>query len=191
MSDTKRLGQKIQSLCETKQITLDDLAERCSLTPAMIDKILEGKYIPSIGTLVRISRCLGERLGTLLDDQENLGPVIHRKNDSAESLGFTDKEKPEHSDMEVFPMAARKSGRHMEPFIIDLKPSSGNDIQLSNHEGEEFMYVLSGSVEINYGKDTYIISAGDSIYYDSVINHNVHSLNNTDATVLAVVYAPY
>ncbi|MGE5363724.1 MAG: helix-turn-helix domain-containing protein [Bacteroidota bacterium] len=191
MSDAKILGQKIQSLCETKKITLDELAERCSITPQMIGKILEGQYIPSIGMLVRISRCLGERLGSLMDDQVHLGPVVHRKNESDQALGFTDKEKPVHSDMDAFPIAASKSGRHMEPFIIEMKPSSGEEIRLSNHEGEEFIYVLSGAVEIFYGSDTYVITEGDSIYYDSIIDHNVHSLGEKEARVLAVLYAPY
>ena len=149
MSDTIRLANKIRSLCETKQITADELAERCGFTPQMIEKIFEGKFIPSIGTLVRISRILGVRLGTLLDDQENLGPVVHRKNDPVQPLGFTDKEKPEHSDLDVMPLAASKSGRHMEPFIIDLKPSSSREIKFSNHartrQGIPTFSALNGS----------------------------------------------
>ena len=79
----------------------------------------------------------------------------------------------------------------MEPFIVDIIPSSESDFVQSSHEGEEFIYVLAGSIEINYGKSVYTLSEGDSIYYDSVVDHHVHSANKSPAKILAVVYAPY
>jgi quercetin dioxygenase-like cupin family protein len=78
----------------------------------------------------------------------------------------------------------------MEPFIIDVHPGSGK-VNPSSHEGEEFIYVLSGQIEVLYGKDSFTLSTGDSIYYDSVISHHVHAVGTEDAKILAVVYAPY
>ena len=49
---------------------------------------------------------------------------------------------------------------------------------------------MEGTIEINYGKDTYQLSAGDSIYYDSIVPHHVHSYNNQNAQILAVVHIP-
>lgn len=191
MSDIKLAGQKIKALCEMKNISTAELAERCALSPVLLEKMMAGEYFPSIGTLVRISRCLGERLGTLLDDQQNLGPVIYRKEVTVKPLGDTDKQKAGHLDLDIYPLAASKSGRHMEPFLIHLKPSLEQEIAFSSHEGEEFIYVLEGRVQISYGNDVYVVSAGESIYYDSVVTHNVHSMDNQPATVLAVVYAPF
>jgi quercetin dioxygenase-like cupin family protein len=79
----------------------------------------------------------------------------------------------------------------MEPFLIDIASSSGVDFILSTHEGEEFIYVLEGIVEINYGKNTYILEEGDSIYYDSIVAHHVHAGAGSTAKILAVVYTPY
>ena len=56
---------------------------------------------------------------------------------------------------------------------MEIEPSKESDYKLSSHEGEEFIYVLEGSVEINYGKDVYLLNNGDSIYIDSVVLHNV------------------
>lgn len=78
----------------------------------------------------------------------------------------------------------------MEPFIVEIEPSKESDYKLSSHEGEEFIYVLEGSIEINYGKDVYQINKGDTIYLDSIISHNIHSANNQPAKILAVVYTP-
>ena len=79
----------------------------------------------------------------------------------------------------------------MEPFIVDIIPSSGSDFAQSSHEGEEFIYVLAGTIEINYGKTIYTLSEGDSIYYDSVVDHNVHAAKDSTAKILAVIYASF
>ena len=79
----------------------------------------------------------------------------------------------------------------MEPFIIDIQPSEEKEFTLSAHEGEEFIYVMEGVVEIAYGKTTYTLNEGDSIFYDSIVNHHVHGGNNKAAKILAVVYTPF
>jgi quercetin dioxygenase-like cupin family protein len=78
----------------------------------------------------------------------------------------------------------------MEPFVIDIHSSPEESHKLSSHEGEEFIYVLSGEIEIFYGKDVHRLNAGDSIYYDSIVPHDVHVPGKEDARILAVVYAP-
>lgn len=79
----------------------------------------------------------------------------------------------------------------MEPFLIDIDSASENGYQLSTHEGEEFLYVLEGQIEVIYGKNNYVIGEGESIYYDSIVEHNVHAYNQSKARILAVVYTPY
>ena len=78
----------------------------------------------------------------------------------------------------------------MEPFIVEIEPSSLPDYKLSSHEGEEFIFVLDGSVEINYGKEIYLLNQGDSIYLDSIVAHNVHAGGDAPAKILAVIYYP-
>ncbi len=73
--------------------------------------------------------------------------------------------------LDFFSLAAGKAARHMEPFIITVHP--GEDRELSEHEGEEFMYVLDGTIEVEYGKDLYTLTQGDSIYLDSIVPHQV------------------
>ena len=51
-------------------------------------------------------------------------------------------------------------------------------------------HFLEGYVEINYGKNTYVLEKGDSIYYDSIVKHHVHGYNGQKARILAVVYTP-
>jgi uncharacterized cupin superfamily protein len=78
----------------------------------------------------------------------------------------------------------------MEPFLIDIHPGSAQGVRPSTHEGEEFIYVLSGEIEVLYGKDIYRLKTGDCIYYDSIVPHHVHSARDAEAKVVAVIYAP-
>ena len=159
-----------------------------------IDQIsrIEGNIdFPSLAPLIKIARILGVRLGTFLDDQTEIGPVICRKGDHENSISFSNNATKARKHMEYCSLSKEKSGRHMEPFLIDIASSDGVDFTLSTHEGEEFIFVLEGGVEINYGKDTFILEAGDSIYYDSIVAHHVHAANGGTAKILGVVYTPY
>lgn len=191
MSEIKNVGEKITSIRQQKSITIDELAERCGFTTIMMVKIEENETIPSLGHLIKVARALGVRLGTFLDDMDQLGPVVTRKGEVKKGTSFSNKASSTRLNLDFFPLASDKSGRHMEPFIVDINPSTSSDFVQSSHEGEEFIYVLSGKIEIKYGKDIYALSEGDSIYYDSVVDHHVHAADESSAKILAVVYAPF
>lgn len=186
----KELGKKIKEFREFRQISLDDLALRANLDKSQLEKIEEKGVIPSLGHLIKISRALGVRIGTFLDDQDQVGPVIVRAGEEKSSHSFSTKNESARNHLNFFSLAQDKTGRHMEPFIVEIEPSADPDYKLSSHEGEEFIYVLEGSIEVNYGKDVFQIEKGDTIYLDSIVAHNVHAAQNKPAKILAVVYTP-
>ncbi len=193
MGNNKVIGAKIRSIRESKQLTIPEVAKRSGLSTEQVERIENNVDFPSLAPLIKIARVLGVRLGTFLDDQSELGPVICRKKDSTEenSISFSNNATVSHKHMEYHSLSQDKSGRHMEPFLIDIAPSKKADFILSTHEGEEFIYVLQGIVEINYGKNVYILEEGDSIYYDSIVAHHVHAANGSPARILGVIYTPY
>jgi len=184
------IGKKIKEFREFRQISPEDLALKSNLSTEQLKKIEEKGIMPSLGPLIRISRALGVRIGTFLDDQGQLGPVVVRAGEGISGVSFSTKDEKTREHLNFFSLAQDKTGRHMEPFIVEIEPAKESDYKLSTHEGEEFLYVLEGSVEINYGKDIYLINKGDSIYLDSVVEHNVHAAENKPARILAVVYTP-
>jgi transcriptional regulator with XRE-family HTH domain len=191
MGTVKNVGKKIEAIRIQKNITLEQLAERCGFSTDMMTIIEQDKSIPSLGHLIRVARVLGVRLGTFLDDMDNLGPVVTRNNTLKQGESFSNKNSSTSAHLEFYPMAGDKSGRHMEPFIVNISPSAPTDFSQSSHEGEEFIYVLNGNIEISYGKNSYLLKEGDSIYYDSLIDHHVHTADQFPAKILAVVYAPF
>jgi transcriptional regulator with XRE-family HTH domain len=186
-----RIGTKITTLRQSLQLSQEDLAERCDCDLAVIQGLEDGQIAPSLAPLIKVTRALGVRLGTLLDDDTHVGPVVTRK-DHAEEVARL-KSLATSSDggvLDFFSLAEGKNSRHMEPFMITVNPAVAGAHSLSSHEGEEFVFVMSGEIEIEYGKDLYVLLAGDSIYYDSIVPHQLRAHSDTAARILAVVYAP-
>ena len=188
---TANIGEKIRQFREMRMISLEDLALNANLDVAQIRKIEEEGTVPSLGPLIRIARALGVRIGTFLDDVGQVGPVVVRAGAEKSTISFASSDPATRQHLNFFSLAADKAGRHMEPFIVEIQPGRESDYKLSSHEGEEFLYVLEGEIEINYGKEIYRLSQGDSIYYDSIVAHNVHSGSGKAARILAVVYTPF
>jgi len=191
MDKTRIVGEKIKTLREAKQISLADLVERTGLAYEQIERIENNVDIPSLAPLIKIARALGVRLGTFLDDQDGNGAVVCRKEEHSDNtISFSNNAMTARTHMQYHSLSAAKSDRHMEPFIIDIEVTENTDYELSSHEGEEFIYVMDGAVEISYGKKNHVIEAGDSIYYDSIVPHHVHGFKGQAAKILAVVYTP-
>ena len=190
MTDKNALGGKVRTIRESRSMSVEQLADRADLDADHVKQIESGSLIPSLSPLIRIARALGVRLGTFLDDQEQMGPVISRVGAHEAVVRFSGRNRSGHSDLDFFSLAANKTGRHMEPFLIDIHPLSAKEAQASTHEGEEFIFVLTGDVEIEYGREKYLLHPGDSIYYDSIVPHHVHSAGDKEAKVIGVVYAP-
>jgi transcriptional regulator with XRE-family HTH domain len=185
------VGEKIKQIREMKKVSIEELAERCGMEIGMVQKIEQDKNIPSLAPLIKIARALGVRLGTFLDDSNSYGPVVVRSGEHHKGARFTSQSSEAREHLNFFSLAYDKAGRSMEPFIVEIEPGLQSDYMLSSHEGEEFIYVLDGEIEINYGKETYTLTKGDSIYLDSIVLHNVHAANKNSARILAVVYAPF
>ncbi len=193
MTNNNYVGSKIKGIRESKNISIEEVAERSGLSMEQIASIETDQTLPSLGPLIKIARALGVRLGTFMDDNDAIGPVVCRAADRERdrSISFSNGATDSRKHMEYHPLAQQKAGRHMEPFIIDIHPTEENNFQLSAHEGEEFIYVMEGEIELEYGKEVYHLHEGDSIYYDSIVKHHLHGAPGKAAKILALVYIPF
>jgi len=197
MAATKKTpGKRIVELCKTYSVSMEELSERSGVPIELIRQIEEEEHIPDLAPLVKISRALGVRLGTLMDDHEELGPVITKAGTAGDTARFItglpgtipQAQDNEHHGLTFRALAPDKSGRHMEPFIVDIEPDA--EQEKSTHEGEEFIYVLAGNLAVDYGSTFTVIHEGDSVYYDSIVPHRVVSADNKPVKILAVIYTP-
>jgi transcriptional regulator with XRE-family HTH domain len=190
MDSNKIVGDRIKSLRESKSMSIEELAKKAELSVEQVKRIEEDIDLPSLSPLIKISHALEVRLGTFFDDQSASGPVICRKNQYGDTISFSNNATRSRKNMEYHSLSASKNDRHMEPFIIDVQPTEKDDYVLSTHEGEEFIFILEGTMELVYGKSTYLLEVGDSVYYDSIIPHHIHGYQGQAAKILAVIYTP-
>lgn len=189
MPTENKVSQRITSLMEQHGLTIENLSERTGLTIDFLENLKNNSVFPSLGPLLKIARALGVRLGTFMDDQISTAPIITTKNGRKQELSML-RGKDAPVEFSYYSLGKGKNDRHMEPFFIEVFPESAKDTKLSSHEGEEFIVVVSGSVKIVYGDQTSILNAGDSIYYNSIMPHNVSCYGDEKAEIYAVLYFP-
>ena len=189
--DENKLGKKITTLREAHHLTAQDLADRCQCDLAVIEGLEAGEVPASLAPLIKITRALGVRLGTLMDDDENLGPAYIDVEQMHEVERTKSLETTSGGDLSYFSLAAGRPSRHMDPFVITVDPTGETDHELVGHEGEEWLFGVEGQIEIEYGKgNIYVLGPGESIYYDSIVPHQVRAHDGQKAKFLAVVYEP-
>jgi quercetin dioxygenase-like cupin family protein len=76
----------------------------------------------------------------------------------------------------------------MEPLFVEFQPLETGDMIFSTHEGEEFVYLLEGSLEFRSHERTEILAPGDAIYFESDVSHAFRGLDNKAATAIVVVW---
>jgi transcriptional regulator with XRE-family HTH domain len=185
---SEKLGARIRTYRERKNLSREELAQRSGLSLDMINALEEQDLYPSLGPLLKVTRALGLRLGTFMDDAGSTDPLIVRKDQRKQGLAMHTSGHGEA--LRFYSLGKGKADRHMEPFFIEILPESAADKSLSSHEGEEFIVVHKGKLEVVYAKQTYVLQAGDSIYLNSVVPHWVGCNGDEPAEIYAVLYFP-
>lgn len=187
--DTTKVGGRIRAYRERKNMSLEEFCQRTGTSVEFLAGVESGAIAPPLGPLVKIARALGQRLGTFLDDQITADPHIVRAGERQQQA-MTITPAGEKAAYDYYSLGQGKSDRHMEPFFIVIDPSSEEETQLSGHEGEEFIVVISGRLRVVYGKQDQILEPGDSVYFNSVVPHLVCSAGGEKTEIFAVIYVP-
>jgi quercetin dioxygenase-like cupin family protein len=188
MTDSS-IGKRIKTIRDLKEMELTELSSRTGLETDYLQSLEEDGIAPALGPLLKVSRALGTRLGTFIDDRMSKDPLVIRHSERQEEMGpMRGTDKP--ASLRFYSLGKGKTDRHMEPFFVEIQPGPSTDDHFSSHEGEEFIIVVSGQLQVIYGQETYHLNPGDSIYYNSVVPHSVSCLGEEPAGIYAVIYSP-
>lgn len=184
-----RVGEKIKVLRERKGLSLKDLADSTGFSTALLSQMENHLVSPSLGTMIKLARAMGVKVGDFLGETEGEPFTIVRKDERKNVSRFASKDGVKYG-YSYESLGFDKKDRHMEPFIVTLEPATVKAMKTSVHEGEEFIFVLEGEMEVILGNHTDVLYPGDSIYYDSTISHRVQCHQDKITRILAVLYAP-
>ena len=175
------IGSKIRELRNQKGLTQEELADRCELSKGFISQLENDLTSPSIATLVDILQCLGTSLKDFFNDTED-EQIVFRNEDFFEKIDAELNNKIEW----IIPNAQKNM---MEPIRVTLEPN-GSTYPDQPHEGEEFGYVLSGTVTIIIGNRCIKAKKGEAFYYTPNSEHYIKACGKTGAAFLWISTPP-
>ena len=187
MSKESSVGKRIRTYREKLDMSVFDLAQKSGIDEKVINSIEKGQVLPALGVLTKLSRALGQRLGTFMDDQFKPDPIITRAKDL--EANAVAKEGTNVLGYASHSLALGKPDRHMDPFRIEFAANGVDEV--SSHEGEELIICISGEVELTYGNEKSVLKVGDTAYYNSVVRHGLRALGGKPASVYGVVFMPF
>jgi transcriptional regulator with XRE-family HTH domain len=178
------VGARLRFLRQQQNITLEQLSTRSGLTKSFLSKVERGISVPSISTAKSLAESFGLTVSQLLGEQQSENSVCLVRR--GERRSFMKTSGPNGYDYEM--IAGAKQYKRMEPYIM-RPPMRFQDGRKFDHLGEEFMFVLAGSIEVELAGKTYELNRGDSLYFDSHFSHRTRSLGGRNAEVLVVITA--
>ncbi|MGQ9656185.1 MAG: helix-turn-helix domain-containing protein [Thermodesulfobacteriota bacterium] len=180
------LGQRIKAIRHQRGLSLQDLSSRTGIQIQLLEEVERDEYTPPLGELIRLGKALEMKMGYFISPAAARPYTVVRSHERQTVARFASGDEAHHGYV-YESLAAEKEGRMMEPFIVTMHPS---DVQeMSSHDGQEFIYVLEGSMEVALGEVKEILGPGDAIYYDSTQPHLVKCHGEQVTKILAVLYA--
>ena len=154
---------------------------------AALAEIEDDAASPPLGTLIKLGKALGMKLGTLIAGGEDRPYTVVRAAERPSMSRFAS-QKGSAYGYSYEALAPKKKNRSMEPFLVTLNKAD-DKVEPSSHDGEEFIFVLDGSMEALVGPAREVLGPGDSIYYDSSEPHLLRPVGEEPARILAVIFS--
>jgi transcriptional regulator with XRE-family HTH domain len=171
------LGSKIRSLRQRLLLTLDEAASRAGISTPFLSQIERGLARPSVATLMAIARVLGVEIQYLLDAPREERYVA--RGDQLTFFGFAD------ADKRFARLTQVTEGGRMEALLVRIPAGKRLD-EITARAGEQFWYVLSGTVTLTLEGKTYAFREGDSAHYDSTDAHRWENTGEREALLMWV-----
>lgn len=166
-----RIGDRIRMLRLNQKRTLQEIADASELSRSMISKIETNKTVPSVAALVKVAKALATNISNLLEHDAFLNAIITTRQKAGDNLTSTDK------GYLIYPYASEYHEKKMQPFLFVAKKGEVKQHELS-HEGEEFIYIISGQMKMQVGEVEYLLKTGDSLYFNSTQKHGIMPVSN-------------
>ncbi|MBQ6922262.1 MAG: cupin domain-containing protein [Clostridia bacterium] len=174
------MGMRLSDLREIKGLTKQEIAEKLEMSVTEYDEYENGKRDFSFSFMLSVATILGVDVMNLLSGQT---PKLSDCAMVKKGQEFFIKKEGVYDYKHL---AYTFKNKKAEPFFVTVEPHE-EDKDLHTHEGQEFNFVLSGSMRLTVGNITYDLNKGDSVYFNSKIPHGIKVLGDEPVKFLAVV----
>ena len=176
------IGSKIKRLRVRLGLTQEELAARTELTKGFISQLERDITSPSIATLMDILEALGTNVSEFFSDREDDGVMVYAADDM-----FIKED--EEAGVTIRWLVTNAQKNALEPILVTLRPGASTEPD-DPHEGEEFGYVLSGTITLLCGEQKHRVRRGDAFYFRPTGVHYLTNSGKTEGKVLWVSTPP-
>lgn len=177
-----KIGEKLRRLRMLRGLTQEELADRCELSKGFISQVERDLASPSIATLTDMLESLGSSLNSFFNDKE-AEKIVYTSQD----MFIKEAEETLHGSITWLVNDAQKNS--MEPILVEMA-EGGETQMLPPHDGEEFGFVLTGSIQIVIGDKRHKAKAGDSFCIHPHAPHQLKNAGKSKAKVLWISTPP-
>jgi transcriptional regulator with XRE-family HTH domain len=179
----KRIGERIKHLRLKKSMGLVELGRHTGLSASFLSQLETGRVVPTLRNLARIAMVFSKDLNYFFEPEPQTLFRIHRGKDRVR-LPQSGAQDPAYYFESLGYMVP---DRQLDPYFAEFLPAKpGRDPRAHQHFGCEFLYLLSGQLNIRHGETTHTILQGDAIYFDASTIHSYECPATTPATALIV-----
>jgi len=184
-----QIGLKIRRLRQERRLTLQDLADATGLSKPLLSQIENEQVIPPISTLLRIAKAFKVQLQTFFQEEGSSEKCILVRAGESRRLHRRPNLEGALPPYTYHSLAYGKKNRNLEPFLVEFEARQWSEELQVSHEGEEFLFLLEGELELHYGEKVMTMGPGDSVYYDSSEPHGYVALGTVRPRAVAVLYS--
>lgn len=184
-----QIGFKVRRLRQEKRLTLQALSDRSGLSKPLLSQIENNQVIPPIATLLRISNALKIDISTFFQEEGGEDNCIVVRADERKKLKRRVAASEETPPYVYHSLAYGKKQKNIEPLLVEFDVQQWRDDMQVTHEGEEFLFILEGQLELHYGETVVTLGPGDSVYYESSQPHGFVATGEGRSRAVAVVYS--
>ena len=174
-----RLGRRVRHWRLVKGLTLKDMAKRVGCSESLLSKVENDRATPSLSTLHKMATVLDTNLSDILGSGES--ETVTRAN--ARNVLWVDGSECHGDRMRLEQLVPAKKGRLLQADMYVIPPGGGSDGEMQ-HSGEEFGFVMEGSLRLTIDDTSYLLEAGDSFVFRSELTHAFVNDGSTVARVL-------
>ncbi|MBW2028643.1 MAG: helix-turn-helix transcriptional regulator [Deltaproteobacteria bacterium] len=175
--DESTVGERIKSLRMDRGLSTKELALKVGCSDEYLEWVEEGQVEPPVALLLRLAKAMQLDSGSFL---ENVGTRAKRMEEVA-------KRTKHYSYQTLTPPEADK---HLMAFSIAIPPKTDHDGVGYRHEGEEFIYVLEGKVDVTVDRLRHTLCQKESLRFNSNLDHFISNPGETEARLLVILYIP-
>ncbi len=177
----ERIGERIKRKREQLSMQLNDLAKKVGISSSALSQIERAKTLPSILTLKLIAESLQTTVGELIGENESVPNAPVFRKDENFLIGGNE------SGAEMFLLSQHDLNKQVDPYLLRFQLKANSDDLFKTLSGYLYGYVLCGELQFEIDNKSYVIQAGDSIYFNTKRNFRFENIDNVVSELLCVI----